>query len=613
MSRPSFLSAITACCLVSLFGLCAGASAAKSEKAANAVDNFHLLDHNGVSHELHRQKHSKAIVLFVTGNGCPIARQSVPTLVDMAKVFEPKGVQFWMLNANPQDDRAAVRKEAEEFGMTLPILIDKGQWVAEALGVRRTGEAIVIDTKSWTIAYRGAVDDRLGYATQKAEPTHKYLADALDALVEGKPIATASSEFKGCSITFKSEADSSVPTYVKHVAPILEQHCVRCHSAGNIGPFAMSNYDKVKGWASMIREVLLEQRMPPSPADPEIGSFAGHAPLSETETRTLLRWIAGKTPRGEGEDVLASKVVPKPEPWPLGKPDVIVSMPQEFKVPATGVVPYQYFEVENPIQEDSWLRAAVVKPGNSKVLHHALIFVKYPEHLKSIEPRQNAGTAGFFTGFVPGAESVPFPEGTGKFLPKGTRIIFQMHYSPTGKPEADRTEIGLYRLPAKPQWELRTRAVTQSELLITPGQRDYHAKASYKFRKDAVLHHLSPHMHVRGASFKYDLVRPDGTSETLLSVPRWDFNWQSLYRLKQPLKIAAGSELVCSGTFDNSSSNPFNPNPKVWVIFGEQTTDEMFIGYYDIAVSPLEPTSTPKAPKKAAAAPAATPSKTANN
>ncbi len=604
MTRVRLFQVAIAGFSLTTFLLSALVGSAKPEKAENAVDNFHLLDHRGASRELYRQKHSKAIVLFVTGNGCPIARQTLPALLELEKEFGPKGVQFWMLNANPQDDRASIRKEAEEFGITAPILLDKGQWVSEMLGVQRTGEALLIDTTHWTIAYRGAVDDRLGYATQKTEPTRRFLAEALGSFLEGKTIASPRSEFKGCKITLKSETDHTPPTYTQHVAPILAQHCVRCHSPGNIGPFAMSHYEKVKGWASMTREVLLEQRMPPAPNDPEIGVFGGHPPLSETETRILLRWIAAKTPRGEGEDPLATTAPPKPEPWPLGKPDVIVAMPQEFAIPATGVVPYQYFEVENPIQEDVWLRAAVVKAGNPKVLHHALIFVKYPEHLKSIEPRQNAGTAGFFTAFVPGAESIPFPEGSGKFLPKGTKIIFQMHYSPTGKPELDRSEIGLYRLPAKPQWELRTRAITQTELLITPGQRDYKAKASYKFRKEAVLHHLSPHMHVRGASFKYDLVRPDGTSQTLLSVPRWDFNWQTLYRLKQPLTIAAGSELICSGTFDNSASNPSNPNPKAWVAFGEQTTDEMFIGYYDIAVPPLEPVTTPKAvkPTKTAAA-----------
>ncbi len=581
--RTGFLA--LGCSLLLTSSLVAGLLAPGSK-----VPNFQLLDHEGQSQELLRQKLSKAVVIVVAGNGCPIVRQSVGTLKKLEQEFGPLGTTFWMLNANPQDDRESIAKEAKEFGIEFPILVDQGQWVAEMFGARRTAEAIAIDTRDWTIFYRGAIDDRLGYGTQKAEAEHNYLSDALKSFLDGKPVAVRQSEVRGCAVTFptSAERDASKVTYTRHVAPILAKHCVSCHSAGNIGPFAMSRYEKVKGWASTITEVLLERRMPPWTADPQIGHFKNYRGLSVEETRTLLDWVAAGTPRGEGSDPLETLVTPKPAEWALGKPDIIVPMPESFVVPATGIVPYQYFNVEVPIQEDVWVRAAVVKPGNPKVLHHALIFVKYPEALKSIEPKQNAGTAGFFSGFVPGTDPVTFPEGTGKFLPKGATLIFQMHYAPTGKQESDRTELGLYLLPSKPALELRTRAVTQQELAIGPGVSNYKTQASYQFKKDAVLHNLSPHMHVRGNSFKYELIYPNGTSETLLSVPRWDFGWQTLYQLKEPKKIPAGAQLVCSGTFDNSIANPANPNPKQWVTFGEQTSDEMFIGYYDIAIPPQE-------------------------
>lgn len=558
------------------------------------VPNFQLLDHQGVSRELHRQKHHKAVLLFVTGNGCPIARQSLPALKELQAEYGPQGVEVWLLNSNPQDDREAIRKEAVEFEHSFPVLVDAGQWVAQALGVTRTCEAILIGTSDWKVHYRGMVDDRLGYGAQKSQAERRPLTDALKEFVAGRPVAVARTEFKGCAITFPDRTATGEVTYTQHVAPLLQAHCVSCHSPGNIGPFAMTDYEKVKGWSSMIREVLLEQRMPPWPADPSIGHFKNPRSLTTDQTRKLLDWVDQGSPRGTGPDLLKDHPPAPPEPWPLGKPDVVVSMGTEMAVPATGIVPYQYFKVTSPIDRDVWVRAAVVKPGNTKVLHHALIFVKYPEHLKSIEPRQNGGTAGYFSGFVPGTAAVPFPEGTGKFLPKGTEIIFQMHYSPTGRPEKDRTELGLYLLPEKPQWELRTRAATQTELLIKPGQRDYKASASYTFKKAARLFSLSPHMHVRGSQFRYDLILPDGTKKPLLSVPRWDFAWQSLYQLKEPLEVPAGAQLVCSGAFDNSASNPANPDPKQWVIFGEQTQDEMFIGYYDIAVPPQEVAPAPK-------------------
>mgnify|MGYP000945829891 CR=1 FL=1 len=582
--------------------------AAREPAAPGKVENFQLIDHTGVSRELYRQKLARVVVIFVAGNGCPIVRQSVGTLNELEKEFSSQGVEFWMLNANPQDDRASVQKEANEFNIDFPILLDRGQWVAKSLNISRTAEAIAISTKDWKIVYRGAVDDRLGYGTQKPKAEKTPLADALREFLAEKPVSLAKAEVRGCAITYPATPDDKAAiTYTQHAAPILQKNCVGCHSPGHIGPFSMSNYEKVKGWSAMIREVLLEQRMPPWPADPQVGHFANSRFLSIEETQTLLNWIAQGSPRGEGQDPLATLTPSAPAEWPLGKPDVVVSMPNEFVVPATGVVPYQYFVVESPLPEDSWVRATTIRAGNPKVLHHALIFVKYPEALKSIEPRQNAGTAGYFAGFVPGAEPVPFPEGTAKFLPKGTKFVFQMHYAATGKEERDRTELGLYLSKEKPKYELRTRAVTQQDLGIPPGSREYPAKASYKFRKPAVLHNLSPHMHVRGSSFKYELIYPDGKSETLLSVPRWDFAWQTLYQLKQPIEVPAGAQLVCSGTFDNSAANPSNPDPKQWVVFGEQTTDEMFIGYYDIAVTPLDPVTQPKQPKekpKSAAAPA---------
>ena len=598
--NPRLLSAV---CLG--ISLATNLQGARDLTSPGKVENFHLIDHTGTSRELYRQKQARLVVLFVGGNGCPIVRQSIGTLNELEKEFSSQGVEFWILNSNPQDDRASVQKEATEFSIDFPILLDRGQWVSKSLNIHRTAEAIAINTKNWKVVYRGQIDDRLGYGTQKPKAEKTPLADALREYLADKPVSNPETEVRGCAITYPTPADKTSITYTKHVAPILQKSCVSCHSPGNIGPFTMPNYEKVKGWSAMIREVLLEQRMPPWPADPQVGHFANPRFLSVEETQTLLAWIAQGSPRGEGEDPLATHQPPTPAEWPLGKPDVVVSMPKEFVVPATGVVPYQYFVIDSPLPEDSWVKATSIKPGNSKVLHHALIFVKYPEALKSIEPRQNAGTAGYFAGFVPGAEPIAFPEGTAKFLPKGTKFVFQMHYAATGKEERDLTQLGLYLSQEKPQYELRTRAVTQQDLGIPPGARDYPAKASYKFRKPAVLHNLSPHMHVRGASFKYELIYPDGKSETLLSVPRWDFAWQSLYKLKEPISVPAGAQLVCSGTFDNSIGNPANPDPKQWVVFGEQTTDEMFIGYYDIAVPPLDPVSTPKEPKPKAKEPAA--------
>lgn len=555
--------------------------------SSDNVDNFRLLDHEGKSHELYRQTQTPVVVLIVGGNGCPIVRQSVSTVKALREKFADKKVVFWLLNANSQDDAASILEEAREFKMDLPVLKDTFQLVARSLAVTRTAEAIAISTKDWKIFYRGAIDDRLGYGTQKVKQPKTFLADAVENFLAGKKVSPDRTSVKGCAISFATIKPNEAKTisYINEVAPILQKHCVVCHSPGNIGPFAMSSYEKVKGWSSMIREVLLEQRMPPWHADPHHGTFSNDRSLKPEEVQTLITWIEQDKPRGKGEDPLATSPSTV-EDWPLGKPDYIVSMSKDIDIPATGIFPYRYAVVDSPLPEDAWLRAAVVKPGNRKVLHHCLVFLKYPKDAAQSQPDNKGGIDGFFTGFVPGTEAVPFPEGTGKFLPKGAKFFFQLHYSATGKVEKDRTEIGLYLCKTKPSLELQTRAAAKRQLDIPPGDPNYQVEGQFTFKRDSLLYEMSPHMHFRGSRVKYEALYADGKREVLLSVPHYDFNWQTMYRLAEPKRMPAGTKLICSGAFDNSPQNPANPDPTKLVHFGEQTFDEMFIGYVNYAELP---------------------------
>lgn len=551
----------------------------------DAVPNFRLLDHTGVSHELYRQRHLRVVVLFVGGNGCPIVRHSVPELKQLREQFAARGVGFALLNVNAQDDRAEVVEEARAFGIDFPILLDPAQGVARALSISRTAEAIAIDTATWRIIYRGALDDRLAYGQQKPVANRRFLAETLAAFLDGKPVPQTSTEFKGCAVTFADAlAKSSPPVdYARAVAPLIVSHCVNCHSRGNVAPFAFSSYEKVRGHSATIREVLLEDRMPPWHADPQYSVFSNDRSLTPEPKRTLLAWIEQGAPRGEGVDPLPT-AQPAPAPdWPLGRPDAIIAMPEAAKIPATGLVPYQVYTVKSSLPEDAWVRGVVIRAGNAKVVHHCLVFINYPEALKHLEPRQEQGTAGFFAGFVPGTEPVMFPAGTAKFLPKGAEFVFQMHYTTTGKEETDRTEMGLYLAAGKPSAELITGAATTQEFEIPPGTRAHPVRAEFQFEHDSLLYEFSPHLHLRGANFTYTAKYPDGRSELLLNVPNYDFNWQTLYRLKAPKRMPAGTRLLCTGTFDNSADNPANPDPTATVRFGEQTTDEMFIGYFNYA------------------------------
>ncbi|HTI69085.1 MAG TPA: redoxin domain-containing protein [Candidatus Limnocylindria bacterium] len=567
---------------LALAAACAlGAVASATE--AHSVPNFRLLDHQGHSFELHRLKERKAVVLMVTENGCPIVRHTLVELKALRTKFAARGVEFALLDPNLEDTAASVAKEVQDYNIDLPVLLDRDQLVARQLGVVRTAEVYVLDPKNWTVVYHGPVDDRLDYGQQKPAANHAYLSDALEAVTNGGQPAIASAPVKGCAIAYDgpfAKAASPV-SYASDISPLLTQHCEICHRPGGGAPFAFDGYSRVKAKASTIMEALLERRMPPWQPNPDHGCFSNANELSPREKQLFAAWVEQGSPRGEGIDPLASKPAESPLDWPLGTPDLVVKMARKVDLPATGLVPYQYQQVSAPTTEDAWVRGAVIRAGNAKVLHHCLVFVKYPVALKDQEPKQEAGSAGFFAGYVPGSRHTFFPEGTGKFIPRGSKFIFQMHYTTTGKPESDLSEMGLYVLPARPAREIITGAANNMDFTLPPRSVDTPIRADFVFAKASTLYDFSPHMHLRGYNFNYTAEYPDGRREVLLDVPRYDFNWQFQYRLKEPKRIPAGTRLVCRATYDNSSLNPANPDPNATVHVGENTTDEMFIGYFN--------------------------------
>jgi len=554
------------------------ATTSRSESLVASVPNFRLFDLEGHSHELNHWRSNRVVVIFVAASGCPIVQQSIPELKSLRTAYEGKGVRFALIDPRADEDLAELARETKEYRIDLPILLDPAQLVARSLDLKRTAEVLVIETAGWRIRYRGAMDDRLSYGQQKPAASKRYLADALDAVLSGKPVEVASSPVKGCAI---ANSISGTVDYARDIAPIIQQHCVACHSTGNIGPFAFDRYESVRRHAATVHETLLEDRMPPWHADPHHETFSNDRSLSPEQKARLAAWIQQGTPRGEGKDPLAAASRKPSETWPLGTPDQVIAMPKSAEIPATGILPYQVFRVRSSLTEDAWVRGVTIRAGNPKIVHHCLVFIRYPKALRHLEPPQNEGTAGFFAGFVPGTEPVWFPEGTAKFVPKGSEFIFQMHYTTTGKPESDRTELALYLAKEPPGSELITGAANSMDIEIPPGAPNHPAQADFQFAEESLLYEFSPHMHLRGSTFQYTAEYPDGRREVLLRVPRYDFNWQTLYRLKTPKRMPAGTRLVCTGTFDNTALNPANPDPSVTVRVGEQTTDEMFIGYFN--------------------------------
>jgi peroxiredoxin len=544
------------------------------------VDDFALLDQEGRSHRLSYYGDRKAVVLFVQGNGCPIARNAIPVLEALRAELGPRGVAFFGLNASPQDDRASVAREAREFGIGFPVLLDETQLVAESLGVTRTAEVFVVATDGWRVVYRGPVDDSQDYGAQRPARA-QYLRDALLALLDGKPIDTPVREARGCLIHFpKRETRGGARiSYADTIAPLLAAHCTGCHLPKGPAPFAMTSFETVRGWAPMIREAVRTHRMPPWHADPHVGRFANAIGLTPDEQRALVRWVEDGAPRDGDRDPLADAPEEPASEWALGKPDRIIAA-SEQAIPATGVVEYRYETVDARIERDVWVRGADLQPSNPRAMHHGLAWIEYPEDRPAPATEGPRFTAGMLAAYVPGREVLALPDGGGYFVPAGSKIRFQLHYTPTGRPERDAPRLALYFSDEPLAYELKTGAVARFDFAIPPGAADHRETAERTIERDILVYNLTPHMHLRGRSMRIEAHYPGGRSETLLSVPDYQFAWQRRYVFAEPKRIPAGTRLVVEAAFDNSARNPANPDPSAWVRYGEQTFDEMLFGYF---------------------------------
>lgn len=521
--------------------------------AADVADNFRLTDHQGVSHELYYLSDMKAVVLLAQGNGCDVSRQAASAVQALKSKYESQGVTFLAINSNLSDSLDSIGKEAKQASIQLPIMLDTAQLVGESLNLTRNGEVLVLSPKGWKIAYRG---DAAG------------LTAALDSVIADKPLAIAKADLKGCAIKMperdKRKAHAKI-SYEKDVAPVLLDKCVACHREGGIGPWQMTNYDMIRGFAPMIREVVRTQRMPPWHADPHYGVFSNDRGLTAEQAKTLVHWIEAGAPRGTGQDPLLSQKKDWPE-WALGKPDLIVELPP-FTTPATGTIPYQNIKIDNPLDHDVWVRAVDFLPGQRAVLHHII----------ATAGGETRGTISL-NNYVPGAQPLEVPQDNGILLPAKSKLHFQMHYTTNGQELTDVTRMGLYFLKEPPKYNFHSMIFINLKLKIPANTKVHTEVAQRTFKEDAVIFSLHPHAHFRGKSSSFVAHYPDGRQETLLNVPVYDFNWQSTYDLAKPLTVPAGTRIVYTQVFDNSSQNRANPDPNKVVTWGEQTWEEMVFG-----------------------------------
>jgi len=558
-ARRSAFSSLLLSLSLSLF------SGAVSASSNAKVGDFALLDHSGKFHQLSYYGDYKAVVIATQGLSGSGLAEDAANLSAVKRAVGEQNVKFFMLNPQPKDARDAVAAKANELDLNIAILLDQSQLVAETLGVTRLGESVIINADTMTVLYRGDT-------TSIAQVLPSLLAQ------DGAEIASAQPTGQLIDFAAKTAHQQASVSYTKDIVPILQENCVSCHHDGAIGPWSMSSHAMVRGWSPMMREVVMTRRMPPGQIDGHVGKkIAEVAGLTSAEKQKLVHWIDAGAPMGEGTDPLPLMTFTDGK-FSLGEPDMVFKVPAQ-SIPATGVIDYRYVPVELNLDRDVWIRAMEFVPGDREVLHHVITYLSSPADKSGSEQNKAAERGDNIGGFAPGRQPDEFRDNSGRFIPKGSNLLLQMHYTTSGRETVDETEVGLFIYDKPPAFVMSGGVAGQRRFLVPPGAKEHLLRGEQLVERDAYLYEMTPHMHFRGKHMSYSVEYPDGKTEQLLSVPKYDFNWQFNYRLEEPLFLPAGSKLIATGAMDNSDRNPGNPDPTKPVFFGLQTMHEMFFGF----------------------------------
>lgn len=592
------------------------ATIATSSFAINAgerVGDFALIDHEGAFHNMTWYDDSEAVVILPQAIGATDTA-ALAAIESLQGKYQDQGASFFLLNPGLDSDRDAVGTAVA--GSNLPVLMDDTQLVTEMLGLTHFDEAVVYDPSTFEVLYRG--------------PVQAEMEQVLEQVIAGENPELVSIATSGTAINFASLNAHTELSYENDIAPIIAENCANCHREGGIAPFAMDSNLAVQGWSPMIREVVMTKRMPPGQVDNKVGyKMKNEMNLSDAEIQKLVSWVNEGSVVDSENDPLAALVWPETK-WSLGEPDLIVEIPSQ-SIPATGVVDYMDIPIELGLTEDRWVRGSEVIPGSPEVLHHIITTVVPPgasedpqalflqainslpeeraaavraEMFASIAAGENPDIDKIFrenpeidvgvllgggdpdlgsvAGYAPGNSISLNPEGVGGLLKAGTNLNLQMHYTTSGKETVDSTEIGIYFYPEDYVPEERmSGGVGNAFTLAIPAQaKDHEMELVTYIPEEADLYSVMPHMHFRGKRMKFTAVYPDGTEELLASVPAYSFNWQLAHEFEEPLRVPAGTQIIATGAFDNSSQNAYNPDPNSEINWGEQSWEEMFMGFY---------------------------------
>jgi hypothetical protein len=403
-------------------------------------------------------------------------------------------------------------------------------------------------------------------------------------------IGAASSAYAQASMT---------PTFSKDVAPILFQNCTGCHRPGEVGPMSLASFSDARPWAKSIATHVTDRTMPPWHADPAHGQFLNDRRLSDKDRDTIVKWVSGGAPEGNPADL--PKLPPYADGWQMGQPDTIYAMQEDYPIPASGTIEYKNFEVPTNLTEDKWAQAIEVRPGNRSVVHHVIVYIIDPKPASrgpqpfafapgmgrpADAPKTEHGPeandrpmkhrpTGWLSGFAPGQSVRVYQPGTALRVPAGATLIIQEHYTANGKETTDRTRVGIKWAKEPPKIAVDVATLQNANFVLPAGASDTRVDAELTLKEDTTVWSILPHTHMRGKKWEVTATYPDGRSEIILSVPKYDFNWQTDYIFKQPLAMAKGTRIRTSAWYDNSTANKANPDPKQDVYWGDQTWEEM--------------------------------------
>jgi peroxiredoxin len=551
------------------------AQAADRQPAIGSIiQDMRFKDIRGVQRSLADLGKKQAYVFVFTTTHCPLVQKSIPKLIDLEARFRPQNVQFVAVNVGLDDSIRDVAAQAIEFDVPFPFVKDTDLSCMKSLGVERTPEIAILNSER-KLVYRGHVDDQFRLGGTRPEPSRRDLEEALKEILENREVSVSQTTVDGCLITVPElvSASDPVPTFHQDVAPILQRRCVSCHRPETAAPFSLLTFADAQAQAAMLAEVVIDQRMPPWYANPKHGTFQNDPSLSKVERDTLVRWV--RTGRTEGKPAAEPSAANVPSSkWRIGEPDLVITMLQEERIPATGFIPYRMTLLPHVFLSDTWVEAFEILPDNPAVVHHCNM---------AYVTTKGAGEETFLTGYVPGGQALDlgrFHNGVACFVPQFSTLGLQIHLTTTGKPEKCRISVGL-RFPKQPvKKKFQHILLDPHRLQIPPENGAFAVHSSRTLNCNANILGIFTHMHLRGKDATFFAERPDQTRETLLQIPNYNFEWQLGYEIEAGKKqLPKGTRIEAVAHYDNSAFNPYNPDSKRTVPWGQQTYDEMFNGF----------------------------------